>query len=98
MKTCSIEGCNKKIYAKGLCKSHYLSKYSKEKIEMCKKHFKYLLEFKKEKVAILEMRTHAAWYIKSMKNEQEYTILFVFSDIFMQNQIHLCNLGADYFR
>lgn len=44
---------------------------SKEKIEMCKKHFKYLLEFKKEKVAILEMRTHAAWYIKGMKNSAE---------------------------
>ncbi|EEW97901.1 hypothetical protein GCWU000321_01897 [Dialister invisus DSM 15470] len=41
---------------------------------------------------------HKKDYIKSMKNEQEYTILFVFSDIFMQNQIHLCNLGADYFR
>lgn len=40
----------------------------KEKLDMCKKHFKYLLEFKDEKVAVLEMRTHAAWYIKGMKD------------------------------
>ena len=42
-----------------------------EKLEMCKKHFKYLLEFKNEKVAILEMRTHAAWYIKGMPYSAE---------------------------
>ena len=47
---------------------------------------------------IYTFSVHKKDYIKSMKNEQEYTILFVFSDIFMQNQIHLCNLGADYFR
>lgn len=39
-----------------------------EKIDMCLKHMKYLLEIKNEKVAILEMRTHAAWYIKGMKD------------------------------
>jgi nifR3 family TIM-barrel protein len=40
----------------------------KEKIDMCLKHFKYLLEIKNEKVALLEMRTHSAWYIKGLKN------------------------------
>lgn len=44
---------------------------SKEKLEMCLKHFNYLLEIKNEKVAVLEMRTHAAWYIKGMKNSSE---------------------------
>lgn len=44
---------------------------SKEKLEMCLKHFNYLLEIKNEKVAVLEMRTHAAWYIKGMKNNSE---------------------------
>lgn len=39
-----------------------------EKIDMCLKHFEYLLEIKSEKVALLEMRTHAAWYIKGLKN------------------------------
>lgn len=55
--------------------THYLntkerleSQSPKEKIELCLKHFMYLLEIKNEKVAVLEMRTHAAWYIKGMKD------------------------------
>ena len=55
--------------------SHYLKTHEilgeqtkNEKINMCLKHMKYLLEIKNEKVAILEMRTHAAWYIKGMKD------------------------------
>ncbi|MBP3635731.1 MAG: tRNA dihydrouridine synthase DusB [Bacilli bacterium] len=39
----------------------------KDKIDMCLKHFDYLLEIKNEKTAVLEMRTHAAWYIKGLK-------------------------------
>ena len=39
-----------------------------DKIDLCIKHLNYLLDFKNEKVALLEMRTHAAWYIKGMKN------------------------------
>ena len=35
-----------------------------EKINTCLKHLDYLLEIKPEKVAILEMRTHGAWYLK----------------------------------
>lgn len=37
-----------------------------QKMETCLKHFKYLLEIKPEKVAVLEMRTHAAWYLKGL--------------------------------
>lgn len=37
-----------------------------ERMETCLKHFNYLLEVKPEKVAILEMRTHAAWYLKGL--------------------------------
>ena len=43
----------------------------KEKIDMAIKHFKYLLEIKPEKVAVLEMRTHAAWYIKGLNGSKE---------------------------
>lgn len=43
----------------------------KEKLDLCKKHLKYLLEFKNEKVAVLEMRTHAAWYLKGLKDSVE---------------------------
>ena len=43
-----------------------------EKIEMCEKHFKYLLEEKMEKLAVLEMRSLAAWYVKGIKNSKEF--------------------------
>lgn len=43
----------------------------KEKLETCLKHFDYLLQIKSEKVVVLEMRTHIAWYIKGMKNSSE---------------------------
>lgn len=38
-----------------------------EKIEMLKKHFMYLLKSKNEKTALLEMRTHAAYYLKGLE-------------------------------
>ncbi len=37
-----------------------------EKMETCLKHFNYLLKIKPEKVATLEMRTHASWYLKGL--------------------------------
>lgn len=42
-----------------------------EKIDMCIKHMNYLLEFKPEKVAILEMRSHIAWYIKGLTGSND---------------------------
>lgn len=39
-----------------------------EKMKLCLKHFDYLLKIKSEKVAVLEMRTHAAWYLKGLPN------------------------------
>ena len=41
-----------------------------ERIAMCFHHLDYLIKIKPEKVAILEMRSHAAWYIKGMPNAQ----------------------------
>jgi len=38
-----------------------------EKINMMKKHLSYLLKIKPEKVALLEMRTHAAYYLKGLE-------------------------------
>ena len=40
----------------------------KEKMEMVKRHYKLLEETKGEKLALLEMRTHAAWYLKGLEN------------------------------
>ena len=39
----------------------------KERIEMLKRHFKLLVEDIGEKGAVLEIRTHALWYIKGLK-------------------------------
>ena len=42
-----------------------------EKIEMLKKHYKLLLNNTNEKQAILEIRTHALWYIKGLPKSAE---------------------------
>ena len=45
-----------------------------DKIEMIKKHLNYLLEIKPEKVALLEMRTEASYYLKGLKGAAPYKI------------------------
>ena len=42
-----------------------------ERIKMCYKHLDYLLKIKNEKISILEMRSHIAWYIKGMPYHKE---------------------------
>lgn len=42
-----------------------------ERIEMCFKHLDYLLEFKREKTAVLEMRSHIAWYLKGLEGAND---------------------------
>lgn len=42
-----------------------------EKIGMCFHHLDYLLKVKCEKVAVLEMRSHIAWYIKGLPDSVE---------------------------
>ncbi len=42
-----------------------------EKINMLKRHFNLLVQDKNEKVALLEIRTHAAWYIKGLKGSSK---------------------------
>lgn len=41
---------------------------AEEKVEIALKHFDLLLENKGERTGLLEMRKHAAWYIKGLKN------------------------------
>lgn len=43
----------------------------KEKINMLKRHFNLLVQDKNEKVALLEIRSHAAWYIKGLKGSSK---------------------------
>jgi len=42
-----------------------------EKIDMCLKHLTYLQEIKDEKVAVLEIRNHIAWYLKGLQGANE---------------------------
>ena len=42
-----------------------------ERLDMCYKHLDYLLKIKNERVAVLEMRSHIAWYIKGMPYHKE---------------------------
>ena len=42
-----------------------------DRIKMCFKHLDYLLKYKCEKVAILEMRSHISWYLKGMPGIME---------------------------
>lgn len=42
-----------------------------DKIDMCLKHLKYLSEIKDEKVTVLEMRNHIAWYLKGLEGSNE---------------------------
>ena len=42
-----------------------------DRIDMIKKHFDYLLKIKPERVALLEIRTHAAWYLKGIPGSKE---------------------------
>lgn len=42
-----------------------------DKVKMIRKHFEYLKQLKNDKVAILEIRTHISWYMKSMKKYNE---------------------------
>jgi tRNA-dihydrouridine synthase len=38
---------------------------------MCIKHFNYLLDIKSEKQSVLEIRSHASWYLKGIPNSNE---------------------------
>lgn len=43
----------------------------KDKLEMIKKHYELLLKDKPEKLALLEIRSHAIWYLKGLKGSAE---------------------------
>ena len=42
-----------------------------EKIDMCIKHLKLLSKLKNEKVAVLEIRNHIAWYLKGVEGSNQ---------------------------
>ncbi len=59
----------------------YLKEVSlQEKVDMCIKHIKYLCEYRDEKLVMLEMRNHIAWYLKGIPNAN-----------IVKNKIYQCN-------
>lgn len=52
-------------------KEEPISVSSKKKLDMMLRHLDLLLKTKPEKVAILEMRSHAAWYLKGIPGTSE---------------------------
>jgi nifR3 family TIM-barrel protein len=78
-------GCDAIMIGRGVLGNHWLMKEIvtylntgkvistpsyEERINMCFHHLDYLMKIKNERVAVLEMRSHAAWYIKGMPNAQ----------------------------
>ena len=59
-----------------------------EKINMIKKHLNYLLKIRPEKVAITEMRTHVAHYLKGLPNTANLkNEIFKITDVEKLNQL-----------
>lgn len=56
----------------------------KEKVEMIKHHLDLLIKTKPYKVALLEIRSHAAWYLKGLPNAKE-----------LKNEIFKTNTGEE---
>ena len=54
-----------------------------EKIDMCLNHLSYLVEFKSEKLACLEIRNHIGWYLKNLAGVGE-----IKNKIYQCAQIH----------
>ena len=48
-----------------------------ERLDMVLKHLNYLLEFKPERIAILEMRTHICYYLKNISKEYKQKFMKV---------------------
>ena len=59
-----------------------------EKIAMMEKHFQYLLAIKPERVAVLQMRQQALWYVKNMPHNRTLKAMIVQ----MENQADFAKL------
>lgn len=53
-----------------------------EKVDMCLEHLNNLFQLKNEKLAVLEIRNHIAWYLKGLPNSNE-----IKNKIFLQKKI-----------
>ncbi len=63
-----------------------------QKIDMCLKHLSYLEQLKNEHLAVLEIRSHVAWYLKGLPNSKE-----IKEKIFLMNTTHdIINILEEY--
>ena len=58
-----------------------------DKINMIKRHYELLKKYNNEKVALLEIRMHALWYIKGIPGAKEY-----------KSKITSCNSEGEFFK
>lgn len=56
---------------------NYTPPTDEEKIRLLIYHMRQLVELKGEKIAILEMRSLAAWYVKGMKNNKDFKLKLI---------------------
>lgn len=56
---------------------NYTPPTDEEKIKLLIYHMRQLVELKGEKIAILEMRSLAAWYVKGMKNNKDFKLKLI---------------------
>lgn len=61
----------------------YFLPSKRERVEMCIRHLKYLSELKDEKVAVLEIRNHVAWYLKGIEGAN-----LIKNKIYQSSHIH----------
>ena len=60
-----------------LNKEEYIAPTDEEKIRFLLNHLEELVKLKGEKIAILEMRSLAAWYVKGMKHNKEFKLKLI---------------------
>ena len=68
-----------------------------DKIDMCIKHLNYLKDIKVDKVAVLEIRNHIAWYLKGIKGSNEIKKK-VYSTKDMEEILKILNDYRDYIK
>ncbi len=67
-----------------------------ERIAVCRTHLDKSIEWKGEKLGILEMRRHYTSYFKGMENFKEFRMKLVLSDSYRELLEILENIGAQY--
>lgn len=81
------------IFKKLIAEYHhleYIEPTPKEIIDVLLLHAKRLIELNGEKSAIVEMRTHAVWYFKKLKNSKQYRLRLVNINTY-DELLNICN-------